>query len=51
MQHAPDCIFLHFQEKKKALQMFYLQGFSLFCFDVGRCVGDFNPPTKRTVYQ
>jgi len=30
MQHAPNCIFLHFQEKKKALQMFYLQGFSLF---------------------
>ena len=30
MRHAPNRIFLHFQEKKKALQMFYLQGFSLF---------------------
>ena len=51
MRHAPNRIFLHFREKKKALQMFYLQGFSLFfCHDVLRCVGDLTLPLHTLLW-
>jgi len=39
------------KKRKKPCKCFIYKAFRSFCYDVLRCVGDFNHPTKCTVYQ